>query len=397
MGWKYSTNFSCLQGSLMKIAMIMDAWEPIVWWWQVHVKNICEKLIKNHNCEIDLFVRSLLWDDLKKYDKNEEFFDGKLKIIRCWRPKKFFDLWERILSIFSIFFWVLKENKKQKYDLLHSHAFLWLLSGKFASIYLKIPIIWVVHWANLLDKWEKSFYYFVEKYLLTQIKYNTLISVGSSFLKYENINKNIQIIWNGLNISDFEKVLVEKNTGIYKILFVGRFEWTKWIDLLIEAINKIDRDLLDNKKVEFHLIWYWYDEFKYKQLVEKYNLENYIIFRWKIVWEELVKEYKNSDLFILPSRTEWFWITIIEAMISKIPVIATKCWWPEDIIKNWENWFLIEKENIEELKNIISDFITWKIDNLDIIKVNWYNTVINNYTWDIIGDKIYNEYKKLRW
>jgi glycosyltransferase involved in cell wall biosynthesis len=39
----------------------------------------------------------------------------------------------------------------------------------------------------------------------------------------------------------------------------------------------------------------------------------------------LIREYKTSDLFILPSRTEGFGITIIEAMISKVPVIATRC------------------------------------------------------------------------
>ena len=119
--------------------------------------------------------------------------------------------------------------------------------------------------------------------------------------------------------------------------------------------------------------------------------------RWKIVWKELIKEYKTSNLFILPSRTEWFWITIIEALVSKVPVISTKCWWPEDIIKDWINWFLIEKENSEELKNIIIKFITWKIIDLENIKQNWYDTVKNNYTWDIISDKIYNEYIKIRW
>lgn len=379
----------------MKIAMIIDAWEPIIGWWQVHVKNICEKLIENHNCSIDLFVRSLKWDDSKIYNQDELLLNWKLRIIRCGRPKYFFDFFERIVSIFSIFFRVLRENKDTKYDLIHAHTFLWLLSGKLASIFLNIPIIATIHWANLMDMWNKSFYYFVEKFLLTKLKYNTLISVWSSFLKYSNINKNIVIIWNGVNIGEFDNIKKEKDNNIYKILFVWRLEWTKWIDLLIESVNRIDKKLLDAKKVEFHLIWYWYQEPEYRKLSKKYNLEKYIKFRWKIFWTELLGEYKSSDLFILPSRTEGFWMTIIEAMASNLSVISTKCGWPEDIIENWKNWFLIEKENIEDLKNIIIDFITWKITNLDIINENWYNTVKNNYTWDIIWDKIYNEYKKI--
>lgn len=43
----------------MRIAMIIDAWDPIVGGGQVHVRNLCKKLIERHGCEIDLFVRSL--------------------------------------------------------------------------------------------------------------------------------------------------------------------------------------------------------------------------------------------------------------------------------------------------------------------------------------------------
>lgn len=376
----------------MKIAMVIDAWEPIIWGWQVHVSNICEKLILKYGCEIDLFVRSLKREDWKIYNQDELLYDWKLRIIRCWRPKTFFNFFERILSIFSIALRIIKENKKQQYDLVHAHAFLWLLSWKIASTFLKTPIIWTIHWANLLDKWTRSFYYYVEKILLTYIKYNLEITVWSSFLIYPNINKNIKVIWNWVNIEDFKKINSFKNTNICKILFVWRLEWTKGIDILIEAINLINRSILDDNNVQIHLIWYGYQEDIYKKLVTKYNLEKYIIFRWKIIWEDLVKEYLTSNLFVLPSRTEGFWITIIEAMTAKIPVIATRCGWPEDIIENWMNWFLIENENSIKLSEIISDFINNKIDDIDKIIGNWYKTVVQKYTWDIVANQIYNEY-----
>lgn len=379
----------------MKVAIISDVWIPIVGGGQVHVENLCKSLIKNHKVEIDLFVRSLRWDDGKIYDQDEILLDWKLRVLRCGRPKEFFNFRERILSIFSIFLRIIKENKVQKYKLIHAQAFLWLLSGKLASIYLKIPILWTVHWANLLDKWDKTPFYFIEKFLLTQIRYDTLITVWSSFLQYSNINKNVVVIPNWVNREEFENIQVEKRGDIFKILFVGRLEWTKGIDILIEAIHRIDKGILDEKGVEFHIIWYGYQENEYKELVKKYDLRKYIHFRWKITWENLIKEYKESNLFVMPSRTEGFGITVIEAMISRIPVIATRCGWPEDIIENWFNWFLIEKENAWELSEKMAEFIEWRIENLEEIIENWYETVVKNYTWEKASDLTFSEYLKI--
>ncbi|MCK9272040.1 glycosyltransferase family 4 protein [Candidatus Gracilibacteria bacterium] len=379
----------------MKIAMIIDAWEPIVGGGQVHIKNICEKLILNHNCEIDLFVRSLKGDDGKIYSQDEVLLDGKLRIIRCGRPKEFFNFLERILSIFSIFWRVIKENKVQKYDLIHAHVYLGALSGKLASIFLKIPIILTCHGTQVLDKGIKNLEYFVEKYILTGIKYNTEITVGSSLFNYKNINKNVVLIGNGVNIEEFQNIKAEKNKDIYKILFVGRLDEFKGVDILIEAINKIDKNILDKKNVEVHLIGYGYEENKYKKLVKKHNLEKYIKFRGKIFGENIVKEYKSSDLFILPSRSEGFGIVILEAMVCKIPVISTKSGGPEDIIENGVNGFLVEKENIFDLSEKLIEFIEGKIPNLDQIIVNGYNTVVEKYSWGRISNLIFNEYKKL--
>jgi glycosyltransferase involved in cell wall biosynthesis len=382
----------------MKIAMVIDAWDPVVGWWQVHVYNLCKKLIENQWCEIDLFVRSIKWDNGGIYNKNEYLLNDKLKIIRCGRSKSFFNFFERLFSMFSILFHIIKENKLKQYDLIHAHTFLWLIPGKLASLSLQIPIVATVHWANLLDKGKISPHYCVEKLLLTKIKYNTIVSVWSSFLKYPNINKNIVVIPNWVNVEEFDCVDIRKREDIFKILFVGRLEWTKGIDILIEAVNLLKeghKESLDGKKVEFHLVGYWYQEDYYRNLIQKYSLWSYIKFKGLLVWKELIREYKESSLFVLPSRTEWFGITILESMAAHVPVLATRCGWPEDIIQNWMNWFLIEKENPNQLHNILLDFIELRIDILNEIIKNWYSTVLSKYNWNSIGEATFFEYKKL--
>lgn len=377
----------------MKIAMMIDAWNPIVWWGQTHVKNICEKLIKNHNCEIDLFVRALRDEVGNIYDQNEIFFDGKLRIIRCGKSQDFFYFPERVLSLFSLFLRVIEENKIQKYDIIHAHSFLALLSWKLASMYLRLPYVWTVHGANLLDTWKKSLYYFVEKFLVTYLKYDTLISVGSSFLKHKNKNKNRVVIPNGVNLEDFENISSKKSKDIFKILFVWRYEWTKGVDILIEAISLFWKDFLEEKNIQLHLIGYGYQEEEYRELVKKYQLDNYIFFRGKIQGKDLIDEYASSHLFILPSRSEWFGMTIIEAMAAKTPVIATRCGGPEDIIENGKNGFLIEKENPELLHAAIEKFLFLEATEICILVNNAYQTVQTKFTWEKVGKETYLVYK----
>ncbi len=155
----------------------MDAWDPILGGGQVHVKNLAKRLAEDHGCQIDLFVRSLRNETGEIFDSDEALFRERLRVFRCGRPRPFFQFSERIFSIFSIAWRIVSEHRKSPYDLVHAHAFLGLLSGKIASVVLNIPIVATVHGANLLDKGEKTLFYWVEKWLLTQIRYDAEITV----------------------------------------------------------------------------------------------------------------------------------------------------------------------------------------------------------------------------
>lgn len=124
-----------------------------------------------------------------------------------------------------------------------------------------------------------------------------------------------------------------------------------------------------------------------KQLCKKLNVSENIIFCGNI---RNVPEFLNSmDIFILPSRFEGFGISLIEAMYSGIPCIATNIDGPREIIKDNKYGLLFENNNYEDLARKIEYRINnMKIDRLEIKSyieskfniINMVDNLFQNYS-----------------
>jgi len=382
----------------MKIAVVIDAWEPIVGGSQTHVWELSCNLIKNYDCRIDIYTRALIDFDHTVYNQDETHLEGKLSIIRVGPATRLANPLGRVLTIFTIARKLIKKQKKQNYDLIHAHSILGGLAGKIAAYCIRKPLLLTVHGAPHMGSGEKNFNYLIEKWILTRIGYDKVISVGKGFLKFPNVNKDIAVIPNGINISRFDKVNHVKKADCFKILFVGRLDWIKGVDTLIETVNILrDRysSLCSKKNVQFHLIGYGFDVGKYQKSADNYSLNELLIFRGKITGEKLIKEYKSSRLLILTSISEGDGIVIKEAWAAKIPVLSTICNAPEYYIKEGDDGFLIEKQNPEKMAEAIVRILESPQQKLDEMGEKGYKKVCKNYTWDMVAKKTFDVYDSL--
>ena len=87
---------------------------------------------------------------------------------------------------------------------------------------------------------------------------------------------------------------------------------------------------------------------KLEKRVHELNLAKRIIFFGQK--KDPVKILKFSDIGVLVSNEEGFSNTILEYMSFSLPVIATNVGGNSEVIKNGLNGFLIEKNNIQQLK-----------------------------------------------
>ncbi len=141
----------------MKIAMLIDWRKPIYWGGQIHVENLCKQLVSKYSCKIDLFVRKLKDEKWKAYNKDETIND-KIILYRVWYSSLFFSFFARIYALIAttIFLWY--KTYKEKYDLIHAHAYVSWIPAKIIWFIFKIPVVYTVHGANNLETKKNDYY-----------------------------------------------------------------------------------------------------------------------------------------------------------------------------------------------------------------------------------------------
>ena len=375
----------------MNVCVLIDAWEPVWGGGQTHVWELSQRLVLNYHYSIDIFTRALVNDQRKLFIDRESYFDGKLKIFRIGPTTKFFNFWGRIAWLITVIIAVYKQHQKTPYSLLHAHAYAAAIPAKIISLILKVSLVFTVHGANNLDLNKKNPIFFMERLLLTQITYDQEISVSKSFLKYPNVNKNIKIIPNGVDLNLFSLRKIKKHKSkIFTILWVGRFDKVKAVDVLLRAFKQVT---VIKKNVKLFLVGYGYEEQSLKKLSHRLGLDNYVNFTGKKSREDIVKYYHLANLFVLPSLSEGLSMTLLEAWAAKLPVIVTTVGDHTALVKNGHNGFLVPPRNSEQLAATILKATSSR--SLKQMGLNGYNLVRTRYSWESAVKYTHEVYRSL--
>ena len=196
---------------------------------------------------------------------------------------------------------------------------------------------------------------------------NSLINIGV------NANK-IKYLPHGVDVSIFiPHTWGNMHERTLHFLFVGRVEAAKGIYYLAEAfkderVRKRDVDLVvvgtlltSINNFDFYL--------------EKINLVG--IKRSN----EMPEVYSSADVFILSSLWEGSSLSMLEAMASGLPVIASMYSCAPEVVTDGEDGFVVEPRDVEELVKKIIWFDEHR-NSIPIMSKNARQKIIENYTWE---------------
>ena len=318
--------------------------------------------------------------------------------------------YEEFLKNSNVKFLVLKNGRKinkvlemRKYILLnnievvHAHSLFPNMLSRMSTAFLNINVIVTYHSGS--DDWKDIKVRFVEKIL----DYNTFKRVSVSEIPINNYRKRIsknntvEIIKNGVltkvEISNKEIEKLKKKINVSKNDFimtnVGRISTQKNQEFLIDLVYSLKNDVRVNKNIKMIIIGYRENEEIYTKLVEKVkklNLTNNVFLMGTT--NNVFNFLSFSDVFVFPSLTEAHPIALIEAGLSKTPVIAS------NIMANTKTFDKNEIDLVPLKEDVwINSIIAVYSGEYSKCELA-YKKVVENYSIESTSEKYLNLYKE---
>ncbi len=279
---------------------------------------------------------------------------------------KSFPVYNQFNFIVSAYIALKKIIKECQPAIIHCHysypagVVAWLVRHKTG-----IPYIITEH-TRIVSTFRSVFHRFLS--LIALRKACCVISVSNS-LKTELLSEGIatvDVIPNVINTDRFS--ITEKRSVPFTIGFLGSLNThNKGLDILLSACSELPFDFI--LKIGGAGTYLDY----YKELARKNNLERKAVFMEGIASLQKSSFYSDINLFVLPSRYETFGIVLVEAMASGIPVVATRCGGPDDIV-NDKTGILTEIEDSLMMRKAIikiySDFPKYNAEEIRDYVIN---------------------------
>ena len=211
-----------------------------------------------------------------------------------------------------------------------------------------------------------------------------VIKLGVDPLRLYDISQGVDC---SIFVPDESKVF---NKNECRLLYAGRFDKKKGLGVLIDAL-KILRT--ENRNVMLKLVGASKSgggEEQFRLQAKQNQVTEWVEFEQASPWEKMPSIMAAADIFVLPSYYDSFGIVLIESMACGIPVVATKCGGPEQLVHNTVGR-LAEIGDPVSLANAISEVI----DNYE----SFDREIIRNnslaYDYRSVADQIYRMYSEI--
>lgn len=257
---------------------------------------------------------------------------------------------------------LIKLIRREHVALIHSHEFMMNVYGSVAARLTGIPMIGTIH----------GKVYFTEKksriaaYKLAVALSSRIIAVSEDLKKYfiENIgirnDRKILTLYNGIDIDKYKPIAksddlrrkLEIPPGAVVAGTVGSLFKVKAFDQLIRAAGIVHAT---NPDFRLLIAGEGNEESDLRRLIDELRLNDAV----KLLgFRDDIPDLLNLfDIYVCSSLSEGLSLSILEAMASARPIVATRVGGNAELIADGENGFLVPSGNPEALAEKIKTLI----------------------------------------
>lgn len=313
------------------------------------------------------------------------------------------------------------DSKQLSYDLLHAHYWLSGLAGLELRDRWGIPLVQMFHTLALMKNRvasaegaaEPDVRVEGERKLLREadrIVAATQAELAQIQWLYQTSTDRVVVIPPGVDTAHFYPIakdeareFISMDADTRMILYVGRIETLKGIDMLIKAMTMLQEEgFLETHPICVAIIGGEAGVSEEKMSAEmarlqalrlEAGLDDIVHFLGKRDQDTLQYYYSAAEIVVVPSHYESFGLVALEAMACGTPVVASETGGLAFLVRDGETGYHVPTGNVEALAARIKELLTDEVLRARMGKTA--AAYARQYDWSVISEQVLDLYAAL--
>lgn len=233
-------------------------------------------------------------------------------------------------------------------DLIHAHAVKWGgVAAEAVADDLGLPFVLTEHSTafprGAVEPWEEEC--FRQAFHSADRVLAVSRALADSLARYTD-RARVEVVPNVVDTEFFTLPPAPRSSPPFTFVVVAALRRKKGLDVLLKAFRAAFGESSEDVRLRIGGGGPLAD--KLEDLSRSLGLEDRVAFLGRLSRQEVRREMWEANVAVLPSRVETFGVVVIEAMSTGLPVLATRCGGPEEIITEDTGW-LVDPEDPKAL------------------------------------------------